>query len=202
MPPTINQSSNQVSRRLGPMERTLKQKLLAFYNKRIKGSNAPIQVLRQRYGKEIEQIIRDNIQTSWLFATDIVLQRTNIKVDKVKDAQGIENAIVIMTNQFWETSKKNQEREQLSVIENGKLVQADEFDTSAAMLGVSGLMLYYAFNQSMNIKDGIRLLYKVRDDCIDTKICLPFNNKIFEVGLAPPMPQHRHCHCRLIPMST
>ena len=180
------------------MERTLKQKLLAFYNKRIKGSNAPIQTIRQRYGKELEELVRNNVQNSWIFATDIVEERTD-KPARIS-SEDIDRVTTQMVNQFWETSKKNLEQEHKDVILNGKLVDAEPFDTSAAMIGVSALMLYYAFNQSMNSQTGIRLLYKVRDDCIDTKICLPFNNKTFEVGLAPPMPQHRHCHCRLIPI--
>ena len=198
--PTINQTNRQISRRLGPMERTLKQKLLAFYNKRIKGSNAPIQTIRQRYGKELEELVRNNVQNSWIFATDIVVERTD-KPARIS-SEDIDRVTTQMVNQFWETSKKNLEQEHKDVILNGKLVDAEPFDTSAAMIGVSALMLYYAFNQSMNSQTGIRLLYKVRDDCIDTKICLPFNNKTFEVGLAPELPQHRHCHCRLIPIVT
>ena len=200
--PTINQTSNKISRRLGPLERSLKPKLLAFYNKYIRGSNAPIQLLRQRYGRQIEKIIRDNVQTAWLFANEIVSERTNKPNIFDNDAQGIDQVTQQMVNQFWTTAGKNLEREQLSVIQNGRLVEAVEFDTSAAMLGVSSFILYLAFNESMQSKNGIKLLWRVRDDCIDNVICLPLNGQIFEVGLAPTpvVDTHRHCHCRLIPI--
>lgn len=201
--PTVNQTNNKISRRLGELERRLKQQLETFYRKHIKGSNAPIEIIRQKYGEDIEEIIRQNVQTSWLFANDIVEDRTgeNIQIS-VQDVQGIERVTTQMTNQFWVTSQKNLERETEFVIEDNVIHQLPEFALPAAMLGISALMLYTAFNQSMTSKPGLRLRFTVRSDCIDNIICLPLNGTIYEVGSQsiPNPPLHRHCHCKLIPV--
>ena len=205
--PTVNQSSNKVSRQFGPQERKLKQELEKFYRKRIKNSNAPIQVIRQKYNEEIEQIVRNHVQSSWVFAHEIMKDRTGANVWlTTTDIEGIEETTKTMTDQFWITSAKNIEQEQKLVINNGKLEEAEPFDLGAAMTGLSLLMLYLSFNHSMLSKAveldvKLKLRFTTRENCIDTKICLPLNGQVFDIGtFMPTPPLHRRCRCRLIPI--
>ena len=107
-----------------------------------------------------------------------------------------------MTNQFWITSEKNLRREtEFKIDSSNQIEQLPEFALGAAMLCISGLMVYTAFNESM-ISPGLKLRFTVRNDCIDNKICLPLNGQIYSLGaqFIPHPPLHRHCHCKLIPM--
>ena len=206
--PTVNQSSNKISRRFNPLERTLKQELEKFYRKRIKGSNAPIQVIEQKYNHEVEQIIRNHVQSSWIFAHEIIKDRTNVNVNlTTKDIEGIEETTDLMTSQFWETSRKNQEQEQKLVInKSNQLEEVEPYDLAAAMTALSLLMLYLSFNRSMLSKAveldvSLKLRFTTRDNCIDTIICLPLNGNIYSIGsFMPTPPLHRNCRCRLIPV--
>ena len=202
--------SNQVSRTLGTLERKLKQLLLAFYNKYIKGSQAPIELIKQKHGQELRQIVAQYVNNAWILSRDIMSKQTNTQLSMTeKDLQGMIRVSLRMENEFWETARKNLQREsEYQVTKSGKLEEKPEFQTSAAMFGIGSFMLYLAFNegilsksQELNEPTILRFTTK-RDINVDPALCKPEDGKIFGVNTNAMPPLHRHCRCKLIPIIT
>ena len=209
---TIKQTSRKITQELGTTERSLTIKLKSFYNKRIKGSQLPLDVIRQKYGQELENIVRNSVESGWIFSNHILSETVGSQVFlSTTDIQGIESTTDKMVNQFWITAQKLHTREtEFKISPEQQIEQLPEFDMAAAMIGLASLFAFYAFNQAMASKSdeigGIKLRFTVRSDCIDSVICLPLNGKIWEVNdpnrVIPPFETHRHCHCHLIPTIT
>lgn len=206
--PTVQQISNQVSRTLGTLERKLKQLLLAFYNKYIKGSKAPIELIKQKHSIKLAKIIADYVNNAWLYSLDIMAKKTNLQVSITeRDLQGMIRVSLRMENEFWETARKNLQREsEYQVTPEGKLEEKPEYKLSAAMLGVGSFMLYLAFNEgilskSQELNEPILLRYTTKRDInVDPNLCKPEDGKIFGVNTNAMPPLHRHCRCKLIPI--
>ncbi len=205
---TVKQTSRKITQELGKLERTLLPKLKKFYNQKVKGSSLPISTLQQKYGQEIENLIRKTVEESWLFSNQIIQERTGTNTfTSVKDIQGIEKVTTSMENQFWITAQRLHTREtEFKVNSQSQIQQLSPFDIPAAMVGLSGWFVYYAFNYAEKSKadelGNIKLRFTTRNDCIDTKICLPLEGKLFDIGNVPFQPPlHKHCHCHLIPTS-
>lgn len=206
--PTVQQISNQVSRTLGILERKLKQLLLAFYNKYIKGSQAPIELLKQKHGNQLRRIIAQYVNSAWSYSLDIMAKKTNLQVSMTeRDLQGMIRVATRMENEFWETARKNLQREsEYKVTKEGKLEEKPEFQTSAAMFGISSFMLYLAFNQgilnkSQELDEPVILRFTTKQDInVDPALCKPEDGKWFGVNTNAMPPLHRHCRCKLIPI--
>ncbi len=202
--------SRKITVELNRLQASLKISLQRFYNQKIKGSELPPETIKQKYGKEVEDLIGKTVQDSWLFSNSIMQEQTKQQIRITsKDGAGIEQTTTKMVDQFWDTSGKLWLREnEFKVNTNSQLVQLSEFDVPAAMVGMSILMTYYAFNQGIfskrdEIDAPIKLKFVNREGCIDTAICIPLNGRIFGPGDIPIIPiqdTHKHCRCRLIPI--
>src|SRR6187551_2832426 len=101
--PTVQQVSNQVNRKFIVLERQIKRLLLAFYNKYIRGSQAPIELLRQKYGLALNGIVAEAVKNGWLYSLEILKLKTGLDTPMTeKDLQGMITVAERMTNEFWE----------------------------------------------------------------------------------------------------
>ena len=207
--PTVQQISNQVNRKFIGLERQLKRILLAFYNKYIRGRQAPIELLKQKYELPLNKIVANAVKDGWLYSLDIIKLKTGIDTPMTeKDLRGMIRVATRMTNEFWETAGKNLRRETEFQFDpkTHKLEEKQEFVTGAAMLGIGSFMLYLAFNEGMKSKSEelnqiILLRFTTRrDERVDPSFCKPEDGKIYGIttNLFPPL--HRHCRCKLIPL--
>jgi len=210
---TIKTISRKITSELNSMERILSGKLRDFYNRNIRSANTPVDIIRQEKGKEIENLIRDYVESSWLFAHAITEEQMKEPSEKIRitttDVQGIESDTKKMVNQYWLTSQRLQLREtEFKITPKQEIEQLPEFDIPAAMIGISALLVYAAFNDSMQSKaqelafQGMRLRFTTkRDGIVDPVLCAPLEGKIFDIGFVTDMPPlHRHCRCHLIPI--
>ena len=207
--PTVQQISNQVNRKFIVLERQIKRLLLAFYNKYIRGSQAPIELLKQKYELPLNKIVANAVKDGWLYSLDIIKLKTGLDTPMTeKDLQGMIRIATRMTNEFWETAGKNLRRETEFQFDpkTHKLEEKQEFVTGAAMLGIGSFMLYLAFKECMKSKSEelnqpIVLRFTTRrDERVDPALCEPEDGKIWGIttNLTPPL--HRHCRCKLIPL--
>jgi len=207
--PTVQQISNQVNRKFIVLERQIKRLLLAFYNKYIRGSQAPIGILRQRYGVTLDIIVANAVNSGWLYSIDILKLKTGLDTSMTeKDLQGMIRVARRMSDEFWETAGKNLRRETEFQFDpkTHKLEEKQEFVTGAAMLGIGSFILYLAFNEGMKSKaDELNQIILLRfttrrDERVDPSFCKPEDGKVYGIttNLTPPL--HRHCRCKLIPI--
>ena len=207
-------TSRKITQELEKLQRSIKIKLERFYKQKIKGSQLPPETLRQKFGQQLDNEIRNTVQSSWFYSNQIMQETISEKNPDfkiqitTKDIANIESTTNKMSDQFWTTSSKLWIREnEFKVNNKSQLVQLSEFDIPAAMVGMSLLFTYYAFNQAMVSKRdetglGIKLKFVTRENCIDTAICIPLNGRVFGPGDIPIIPivdTHKHCKCRLIP---
>ena len=110
--PTVQQVSNQINRKFIVLERQIKRLLLAFYNKYIRGSQAPIELLKQKYELPLNKIVSNAVKDGWLYSLDIIKLKTGLDTPMTeKDLRGMIRVATRMTNEFWETAGKNLRRE-------------------------------------------------------------------------------------------
>ena len=197
--------SRKITQELDKLQKQITIKLEKYYKQNIKGSQLPVEFIRQNY-KEIKGIIADTVQSSWLFSHGIISDTISEKITiSAKDGQGIESLIKDFQEQFWTLSHKLLTRDSEFKVSNGQLEELTPFDVHAAFVGLGGWFAYYAYNYAIESKAGelgnIKLKFITRENCIDTKICLPINGQLFDIGSVlyqPPL--HKHCRCRLIPV--
>ena len=205
MPSQLN-TSRKITQELDKLQRQITTKLERYYKQNIKGSQLPVEFIRQN-DKQIKDIIGETVQSSWLFAHGIISAEIAQKITiSAKDGQGIESLIKDFQEQFWSLSHKLLTRDSEFKVDNGQLEELTPFDIHAAFVGLGGWFAYYAFNYSIDSKStelGLQLKIKfvTREQCIDTKICLPLNGSLYNPGEIPfQLPLHKHCKCRLIPV--
>ena len=205
MPQEVNRV--KIIQELERLKKAIIIKLERYYKKNIKNSPFPVDLIRQD-DKEVQQIIRNAVQESWLFANGIIGIASGQTINiTTTDIQGIERTTNEMVNMFWTTSDKNLRREtEFKVDNNSQIQQLEPFALHAAMVGLGGWFVYFAYNESIQNKSnevgGIKLRFTTRNDPrVDPIQCLPLHGKIFNVGEAPKPPLHRHCRCVLIPVT-
>ena len=212
--PTQLQLSRKITTELNRLQSTLTRELENFYRKRIKNSLLPVEMIRSQYDSEIKNIIRNTVQSSWIYSHQIMEQVLKVKDPKfqinisVPDIQGIEAATDKANDQFWKTSGdlKLREGDFFKVNNRSQLIEQEALDVHAAMIAFGLFATFYAFNTGMFSKRDelglqIKLRFTTRENCVDSKICLPLNGKIMDIGEVlynPPL--HKHCRCRLIPV--
>lgn len=197
-------TSRKITRELDKLQKQITAKLERYYKQNIKGSQLPVDFIRQN-DKEIKGIIRDTVQSSWLFAHGIISDTIGDRVDlTTKDINGIESLTNNFQDQYWQLSHKLVTRETEFKVSNGQLEELNQFDLHAAFVGIGLWFSYFAYNYSIRSKSeelgNIKLKFVTREDCVDTAICLPLNGNIYDIGSEPQPPLHKHCHCRIIPI--
>ena len=115
------------------LERSLKKKLVTFYNSVIAGSLIPIDILKQKYNQQVKDIIRKTAQESYFIGTDTVgtqVLRTNedfqlfISATDLNNIQGLTDRL---SNDFWNTAQRLQDSEAAVTPEGKPLEDAKEF---------------------------------------------------------------------------
>jgi hypothetical protein len=227
MPSTpVQATSRAISNRLTKLENSLKQKLLSFYNKNIKGkTTTPIEVLRTQYDGQIRNIIRKAAQDSYLVGTDTIgqqLQEKNPDFDLFISGTDLNNISQLtndLSDQFWGTASRLHARESSINIENGEVVPVKPFDVAAAITGVAAAVAFGSFNTAIQSKTPIAteaasidlelgitiqpLTGRVRfttqqDSKVDAQICDPLDGTEWDANDPDIVvpPQDTHPNCR------
>ena len=203
--PNQRSTSRKITQELDKLQKQITTKLERYYKQNIKGSQLPVEFIRQN-DKEIKGIISENVQSSWLFAHGIISDTISEKITiSAKDGQGIESLTKDFQEQFWSLSHKLLTRDSEFKVSGGQFEELNPFDIHAAFVGLGGWFAYFAYNESIISKtgelQGIKLKFVTREQCIDTQICLPLNGNLYNIGEVPfQLPLHKHCKCRLIPI--
>jgi hypothetical protein len=206
---------------LDSLARKLKNILLRFYNKYVKGSINPFQV-KQKYEARIKTELRKVIESSYLRGMNTVGSEIKRKIPdfeifiSVQDVQNIEETTNKMYEQFWTTALKLHKRDSEFIVKDGQLEERIPFEAEAAFVSNSAFVAYAAYNLavteklsevSINFPLGRNLNYRVKyvrrnPPSVDPLICEPDRNKIFHINdpNRPLLPRHRHCRCLYVPI--
>ena len=152
----IKKTSKEISKELNKIENALKRKLDSFYNSNIKGSQFAIETLQQKYANTIKNLIRQTVQDSYLYGSSIVTRQiSDINSDfvpfiSVTDVQHIQQVADKVSNQFWKTAGRLHRRETTFTFQPfGDLELKPQFDTAAAIIGLSAYATFSAFNNAV-----------------------------------------------------
>lgn len=220
--------NRQISQRLDQLEKSLKQKLVSFYNKNIKGKTlTSIELLKVQYDTVLRNIIRKTAQEAYLHANDIIGQQLADKNPdfelfiSVTDISNIQTLTNNMSDQFWTTAARLHSREADINIVNGEIVQKPELNETAALTGLAALVAFNAFNNAVKSKTPIatesasidlqigfeirpltgRVTFTTRHDSkVDPQICDPLDGMTWNADDPDIVvpPQDTHPHCRCV----
>lgn len=141
--------------KLGRLERSLKRKLLAFYNSKLKDSIIPIGILKQKYDQQVREIIRKTAQESYLIGTaqvgnEVLTQDQTFQLFiSGTDLNNIQGLTTRISNDFWNTSQRLQDREQ-AVTPEGK--PKNPLNHVAAITQIAATLAFSAFNKAVKSK--------------------------------------------------
>ena len=225
-----------ITNKLDRLERSLKKKLVTFYNSKIRGSVIPVELLKQKYNQQVRDIIRKTTEESYLIGTDTVGNQV-LNQDKefqlfisATDLNNIQGLTERLSNDFWNTAQRLQDRE-FTVTPEGE--KKKPFDATAALTGIAAAVAFSSFNnavkskstqitaippptipatdESLNLDIGfeIRRIGRVRfttkhDAKVDPDICAPLDGTEWFVDdpsiITPPDQTHPYCRCTLEPV--
>ena len=141
-----------ITNKLDRLERSLKKKLVSFYNSKIKGSVIPVDLLKQKYNQQVRDIIRKTAEESYLIGTDTVGNQVLAKDQEFQlfisatDLNNIQGLTDRLSNDFWNTAQRLQDRE-AAVTPEGKPKPA--LDHIAALTAVAAGLVFSAFNNAI-----------------------------------------------------
>ena len=178
-----------ITNKLDRLERSLKRKLLTFYNSVIAGSVIPIDILKQKYNQQVKDIIRKTAQESYFIGTDTVGTQV-LKKDEAfqlfisaTDLNNIQGLTDRLSNDFWNTAQRLQDRE-AAVTPEGKPKPA--LDHIAAMTGIAAGLVFSSFNNAIKSKaTQITTTVPVKgifDPTLDQSISLDIGFEVRPVG--------------------
>jgi len=158
----IKKTNKEITKELNRIENALKRKLDSFYNSNIKGSPFAIETLEQKYATKVKNIIRQTVQDSYLYGSSLVTKQiSDINSDfvpfiSVTDVQHISQVTDKVNAQFWKTAGRLHRRETTFVFQPfGDLELKPQFDTTAAIIGLSAFATFSAFNNAVIAKTQI-----------------------------------------------
>lgn len=198
----MNSSTNKVARnKLDKLERSLKKKLLAFYNSKIKGSPIPTDILRQQYDQQVKDIIRKAAQESYIVGTDQVANQVLSKDESFQlfittlDLNNITALADRLSNDFWNTARRLQDRE-ATVTDQG--VKKVPFNAVAALTGIAAGLIFSAFNNAILSKSTqvtqpispVLDILPLTDQSLNLNLDIPFNFEVRPVGRVRFTTQH------------
>ena len=198
---------NRVVRELTTLENSLKRKLLAFYNKYIKGSLVPIEQLKLRHNTILGKMIQDAVKEAYGKGQDlasVTIKEFDIN-QVIKDATEITTITTLMVNSFWRTAQKLLLREtEFKLTEEQQLEEKPMFDKNAAMVATASLVVFDTLNRSvMENSNGEVEFTTAHDSNVDPSLCAPKDGERYpanDVPLDSQPPLHRHCRCVLVPI--
>ena len=152
----IQKTNKDITKKLVAQEGTLKRKLHSFYLTTVKNNTFPTETIRHKYENQIKAVIRKAVEDSYFSGTDLIEKETKaINPKKIffvsgTDIQNIQDITEEMNNTFWTTTGKLHMRESEFILTLDKeLVKKKDFDTEAAYISISALMVFKAFNNSI-----------------------------------------------------
>ena len=152
----IKKTNKEITTTLVRQENALKRKLHSFYQTIVKNNKAPTESIRGKYENQIKAVIRKAVEDSYFSGTDLIERETKaINPKKIffvsgTDIQNIQDITEEMNNTFWTTTGKLHMRESEFILTLDKeLIKKKEFDTEAAYISISALMVFKAFNNSI-----------------------------------------------------
>lgn len=169
-----------ITNKLDRLERSLKRKLLSFYNSKIKGSVIPVDILKQKYNQQIRDIIRKTAEESYLIGTDTVANQVLRKDEdfqlfiSVTDLTNIQGLTERLSNDFWNTAQRLQDRENAVTPEGEK---KKPFDAVAALTGIAVSVTFLAFNNAIKSK-ATQVTQPIRVGQIPNNESLTFNEAL------------------------
>jgi hypothetical protein len=139
----------RVKRDLAPFELELKNKLLNFYNKKIKpvSQSSTIDNLKSAYKAETILMIGDIVER----IHDYVMENNKFNTFSPKlDGITVEEITLECVEEVWNTIGRLHRREtEYKVDKTGELQKKAPFDRNAAMVGISALIVFRAYNTSL-----------------------------------------------------
>lgn len=141
-----------ITNKLDRLEKAVKKKLLSFYNSTIKGSPVPVDILKQQYNQQVKDIIRKTAQDSYLAGSDQVGSKALSKDKSFQlfisqtDLHNISNLTDKLSNDFWNTARRLQDRES-AFTDQG--VKKAPLDSIAAFTGIAAGLVFSAFNNAI-----------------------------------------------------
>jgi len=149
----LSSRNNKAARnKLDKLERALHKKLLAFYNSKIKGLPIPVDILKQKYNQQVQEIIRKTAQDSYIAGTEQVGDQVLNKDQSFQlfisttDLNNIQALTSRLSNDFWDTARRLQDRES-AVTPEGK--PKPSLDHIAALSAIAAGVAFSAFNNAV-----------------------------------------------------
>lgn len=192
-------SSNKVARnKLDKLEKTLHKKLLAFYNSKIKGSPVPVDILKQKYNHQLQDIIRKTVQESYLAGADQVGNQALSKDQEFQlfisatDINNIQGLTDRLSNEFWDKARRIQDRD-ATVTPEGK--PKPTLDHIAALAALAAGAAFSAFNnailsKSTQITEPLPPTIPTTDESLNLNLDVPFEFEVRPVGRVRFVTQH------------
>ena len=193
-----NNKNKVTHNKLDKLERSLKKKLLAFYNSKIKGSPIPTDILRQQHDQQVKDIIRKAAQESYIVGTDQVANQVLSKDESFQlfisgtDLNNIQGLTERLSNDFWNTARRLQDRE-ATVTDQG--VKKVPFNAVAALTGIAAGLIFSAFNNAIKSKSTQVTQPIVSPETfananLSLELDIPFNFEVRPVGRVRFTTQH------------
>ena len=149
----MSSRNNKAARnKLDKLERALHKKLLTFYNSKIKGLPIPVDILKQKYNQQVQEIIRKTAQDSYIAGTEQVGDQVLNKDQSFQlfisttDLNNIQALTSRLSNDFWDTARRLQDRES-AVTPEGK--PKPSLDHIAALSAIAAGVAFSAFNNAV-----------------------------------------------------
>jgi hypothetical protein len=204
----LQETYRRINLSLSKIERKLLVALKRFYNKYIKNSIDPVEIIRQQRGGYIFSLI---LQTIIRIKNDVDTSIGYDMVTKLAEEQYI---------QFWKTVNRLRMREdELKTVPAEQVVQPatipekeykPALDVDASMIGFVGWTAFAAFNTGLLLflldsptREQVTFM-TAGDKKVDKKLCKPLHGRTFYADdpLLPKPPLHVHCRCMLLPSLT
>lgn len=211
------------------IENRLKKKLQGFYDNNIKNSFTPVQILKQKYDKQLRTILSAFIFEAYLFGIHHIQKQNNLGLDLAVTQNDMNNMQIIVDQQsenFWKTAEKLMQR-RIEVDTINKFASLKLFDDIAAWIGNAAQTVIKSFNTAIKSKvsELVNRTSEGFDDIVtptisplsgklkfvtshDAKvcptICEPLDGNIYNADdidiPTPPDDTHIHCRCKLLPL--
>lgn len=150
---TSRRLSKIVSTLVNNRENELSERLINFHSKNIKPyyTILPATSLQRYNEKKIRALIRRAVQESYLAGLEIVGHaRKNMDIFiSSTDIQNIQNISKEMEFEYWKTTDKLVSRATEYVVNKDSLQLKNQFDTDAALRGVSAFLSWRSYNRGL-----------------------------------------------------
>lgn len=156
---SVERRSKKASRKIAEIEKAIKDKLTKFYNKNIRNKQQPVAILRRLYEREVKNEIKKTVFAAYgegISTLDEEIRKNTSHFPLFLSSNDIGNIDALTdkyNEQFWSTTNRLHDREIAPPTkldpETGEVIPLELFDVAAALIGISALLAWGAFNQSV-----------------------------------------------------